>query len=126
MVVSGLQSRKGFLRRYTRNDFVAARKLLEITGIADIERCPIGDISGGQMQRALLCRALIADPLLLILDEPTTYVDSYFEEELYELLYQLNNEPRDMAIVIVSHNATALDGIAKRTVHVDGTILGCQ
>jgi zinc transport system ATP-binding protein len=119
VVVSGLQSGKGFSRRYTRADFCRARKLLEMTGIAELERRPIGEISGGQMQRTLLCRALIADPLLLILDEPTTYVDSHFEEELYALLRELNDK---MAIVIVSHDTAALVGTAKRALRVDGSI----
>ena len=52
------------------------------------------------MQRALLCRAVIADPKLLILDEPANFVDNRFEKELYRTLQELN---RRMAVVIVSH-----------------------
>jgi zinc transport system ATP-binding protein len=123
VVVSGLQSSKGFAKRYTRADFDRARKLLKMTGIAKLERQPIGETSGGQMQRALLCRALIAAPRLLILDEPTTYVDSSFESELRELLQKLNGEPERMSIVVVSHDTTTLAGMAKRVVHVDGKII---
>ncbi|MDR2912963.1 MAG: metal ABC transporter ATP-binding protein [Alistipes sp.] len=91
VVVSGLQGERGFRRRYMRDDFARARKLLKMTGISAIERRPVGEISGGQMQRALLCRALIAAPRLLILDEPATYVDSGFESELYDILRELHN-----------------------------------
>lgn len=131
VVASGLQAEKGFSRRYSRADFDKARNLLKTTGIAQIERRPIGDISGGQMQRALLCRALIAKPRLLILDEPTTYVDSDFERELYGLLRELNggstmpnatDSPDGMAVMMVSHNVTTLTDVAKRIVHIDGTI----
>lgn len=121
VVVSGLQLDRRFSRRYTWGDFAHARKLLKMTGITNIERRPIGEISGGQMQRALLCRALIAEPRLLILDEPSTYVDRDFEEELYSLLRRLNSD--GMPVVIVSHDAASLAGLAGRVVHVDGTII---
>ena len=57
-------------------------QLLEMAGIADIAERQISEISGGQMQRALLCRAVILEPKLLILDEPTNFVDNQFENEL--------------------------------------------
>lgn len=113
VVVSGLQAEKKFTKRYTREDFIRARKLLKMTGIADLEKRSTGEISGGQMQRALLCRALISDPRMLVLDEPATYIDEKFEAELYEILRELN---RRMAIVMVSHDANALAGIANRII----------
>ncbi len=78
-----------------------ASELLEEMGIAGLHRKAIGELSGGQMQRAFLCRALISDPRLLILDEPDTYVDNQFEGELYEKLRVLNEK---MAILLVSHD----------------------
>jgi zinc transport system ATP-binding protein len=122
VVVSGLQAEKGFTRRYTRMDFTRARNLLKITEIAHLEQSPIGEISGGQMQRALLGRALIAEPRLLILDEPNTFIDNHFESELYGLLRKLNEE-RGTAIVMVSHDTAAIAGIAGSIVTVDGTLL---
>jgi zinc transport system ATP-binding protein len=138
VVTSGLQTEKGFLGRYTREDFAKARNLLNLTGIASLERRPIGEISGGQMQRALLCRALIAEPRLLILDEPTTYIDGRFEEELYALLQKLNDgtarsavsdaplasnaTPCRMAIVMVSHDTAALRSVARKIIRVDGVV----
>ncbi len=116
VVVSGLQSEK---RRYTKDDFVRARKLLEMTGIGDLEKRPIGEISGGQMQRALLCRALISEPRLLILDEPATYVDNRFEGELYEILKQLNDR---MAIMMVSHDIGTITSVVKSIVCVNRTV----
>ncbi len=124
VVVSGLQAEKGFSHRYNRANFVRARKLMETIGIAELERRPIGEVSGGEMQRALLCRALIAEPRLLILDEPTTYVDSRFEEELYGILRELNGGGSGRAIVMVSHDAAALAGLTKTIFHVDGTVVG--
>ncbi|MDR0907451.1 MAG: ABC transporter ATP-binding protein [Rikenellaceae bacterium] len=116
VVVSGLQGEKRLGSRYRKADFDKARKLLEMTGIADLEKRPVGEISGGQMQRALLCRALIAEPRLLILDEPTTYVDNRFEGELYEILHRLNDR---MAIVMVSHDVGTITSVVRSIVCVN-------
>jgi zinc transport system ATP-binding protein len=75
--------------------------LLSEMGIFDIKDKAIGELSGGQMQRVYLCRALISEPKILILDEPDTFVDNRFEGELYEKLRVLND---DMAIILVSHD----------------------
>lgn len=116
VVMSGLQSSHGFTRRYTREDRRRAAGLLEKTGIADTADKPIGEISGGQMQRAMLCRAIISDPRLLILDEPTTYVDNRFEKELYTLLQELS---RHMAIVMVSHDIGTITSVVRSIVCVN-------
>ncbi len=115
-VVSGLQARRGFTARYTRDDYRKARELLSRTGIEPVARQPIGEISGGQMQRALLCRALISDPRLLILDEPANFVDNRFENELYRLLTELN---RHMAVVMVSHDIGTITSVVKEIVCVN-------
>lgn len=76
VVMSGLQGQRGFHARYASGDRAKAQELLRTAGIDGIARKPIGEISGGQMQRALLCRAVISDPKLLILDEPANFVDN--------------------------------------------------
>lgn len=101
VVLSGLSARKGLFGRYGRRERLRASELLEETGIGRLTRRTVGELSGGELQRVLLCRALISDPQLLILDEPTTFVDNRFEKELYELLAELN---RRMAILMVSHD----------------------
>ena len=77
------------------------KDLLKEMGIYEIKDKAIGELSGGQMQRVFLCRALISEPKVLMLDEPDTFVDNRFEGELYEKLRILNN---DMAIILVSHD----------------------
>lgn len=101
VILSGLMSEKRLYKRYTSEDISKADELMKRTGIWDYRKSNIGEISGGQMQRALLCRAIISSPRILILDEPITYVDSNFENELYQILDELNKE---MAIVMVSHD----------------------
>ncbi len=119
VVLSGLQALKSFTRRYTQEDRARAAQLLELTGIAETAHRPIGEVSGGQMQRALLCRAIIARPRLLILDEPANFVDNRFENELYRLLQQLNDE---MAVVMVSHDIGTITSVVKDVVCVNRTV----
>ena len=88
--MSGLLSEKGLCRPYTRADRRKATELLRKYGMADYLSRPIGELSGGQMQRVFLCRAIISSPRILILDEPTTYVDSNFEKEFYPILQELS------------------------------------
>ncbi len=100
LVCSGLQG--GALRRkITSSDKAYCCELLEMTGISDISGRQIGELSGGQLQRAMLCRSIVSRPDLLILDEPTTYVDSRFQDNFYSILEKLNST---MSIIIVSHD----------------------
>ena len=116
VVLSGLQGRRGFSSRYTKEDRARAMELLAASGIADTARSPIGEVSGGQMQRALLARAVISDPKLLILDEPANFVDNKFEKELYRTLHELNAR---MAIVMVSHDIGTITSVVKEIVCVN-------
>lgn len=119
VVMSGLQAEKGLFSRYTAADRKRAMKLLEMAGIEAIAERQINEISGGQMQRALLCRAVILEPKLLILDEPTNFVDNQFENELYTLLRRLNER---MAIVMVSHDLGTITSVVKSIVCVNRTV----
>ena len=119
VVMSGLQSKKKFFSHYTKEDREKAMQLLEMAGIADIAERQISEISGGQMQRALLCRAVILNPKLLILDEPTNFVDNKFENELYTLLHHLNEH---MAIVMVSHDLGTITSVVKSIVCVNRSV----
>lgn len=116
VVLSGLQGRRSLLTHYTKADKAKALELLEMAGVAPLARNPIGEVSGGQMQRALLCRAVISDPRLLILDEPANFVDNRFEGELYRTLRELNER---MAIVMVSHDVGTISSVVKEIVCVN-------
>lgn len=101
VVLSGLMSSKGKHARYNKSDKAKALHILQMMGVAHLRDKSIGQLSGGQMQRVFLGRAIISEPRLLILDEPNTFVDNKFEHDLYELLHQLNHK---MAILMVSHD----------------------
>lgn len=98
---------------------VKVESLLAELGINDIRNKAIGELSGGQMQRVFLCRALLSNPKLLILDEPDTFVDNRFEGELYEKLRLLNEE---MAIVLVSHDVGTISSYVKTIACVNNTL----
>jgi zinc transport system ATP-binding protein len=84
--------------------------VLHELGIENLASKLVGELSGGQMQKVFLGRALISNPKLLILDEPDTYVDSRFENELYQKLKELNNR---MAILLVSHDVGTISAHVK-------------
>ncbi len=119
VVLSGLLEKKGIFGGYSREQKLVADKLMQQVGIEHLQNKSIGQLSGGQLQRALLCRALISEPQVLILDEPNTYVDSNFEGELYEMLRKLNDR---MAVVMVSHDLGTITSYVKTIACVNGTL----
>ena len=111
VVLTGLiYGTSGVFKHYSKADKTKATETLKKIGICDIKDTAIGELSGGQMQKVLLARALVSSPRLLILDEPNTFVDNQFEGELYEILKELNHE---MAIIIVSHDLGTISSYVK-------------
>jgi len=110
VVLSGFMSKQSHLYRNNRQEKETARDLLVQMGIAHLEKKTVGELSGGQLQRVFVSRAIISSPQLLILDEPDTYVDNKFESDLYELLRQLNKR---MAIIMVSHDVGTISAYVK-------------
>lgn len=110
VVLSGLFGQRGIFQRYKKSDFELVQYWLNYAGISHLSKKRFGTLSGGQRQRVLLCRALVSDPDLLILDEPNTFVDNRFEGELYELLKRLN-ETR--AIMVVTHDLGTISSYVK-------------
>lgn len=101
VILSGLSIEKSLTSRFTPAQREKGKQIIARMGLEGLERRAIGQLSGGQLQRALLGRAIISDPSALILDEPSTYIDKRFEARLYELLAEINKE---CAIILVSHD----------------------
>lgn len=101
VVQSGLSKQKPLLKSFTRQQHEQVREVIERMGLQGLENRAIGQLSGGQLQRALLGRAIVSSPDVVILDEPSTYIDKRFEAKLYELLDEINKE---RAIILVSHD----------------------
>jgi zinc transport system ATP-binding protein len=109
-VLHGRLGRRAWWRPLNGSDRQAADAALAATEVEDLAARPINRLSGGQLQRVLIARALATEPELLLLDEPTAHVDSRAEHGLFDLLAGLRQR---MTIVIVSHDV----GLVSR--HVD-------
>ena len=101
VVLSGLSKSKSLFAKYTKQHHQQVAETLERMQISDLKDRHIGALSGGQLQRVLLARAIVSKPDVVILDEPNTYIDRRFQKQMYEMLEQINKE---CAIIIVSHD----------------------
>jgi zinc transport system ATP-binding protein len=107
--------------RVTADEREQARAVLARVGGERLLDAPLTGLSGGEMQRVFLARAIVNDPALLLLDEPTAGVDARGRAEFLELL-ALVAEREDVAAVLVTHNATAGRRLADRVVYLDGQV----
>ena len=110
VILSGLMIQKGIVARMSANDRVRAKDVINELGLEGIGRSPLTELSGGQLQRVFLGRAIIGSPELLLLDEPDNFVDTTFENDFYEKLHQLNER---MAILLVSHDVGTISSHVK-------------
>lgn len=101
VVMSGLSKSKRLFARYTKTHHQQVEDCLERMQLTELKDRHIGSLSGGQLQRVLLARAIVSKPDVVILDEPNTYIDRRFQKQMYEMLEQINKE---CAIIIVSHD----------------------
>ena len=102
-------------RRCSAEQRQRVEAVIDRMGLNDLARRPIGELSGGELQRAMLGRAIVAHPRLLVLDEPNTYMDRRFGDTLGDLLSEINCEA---AVVLVSHDPGALRPLIKNMAFV--------
>lgn len=96
---------------------------LALIGLEEQRRNAIGELSGGQLQRALLGRAIISDPRVLILDEPLSYIDKRFESQMYDII---DNLATHTTILLVSHEMSTIAAMANRHLIVDQEAHECS
>lgn len=113
----GAGMRLGFYRKADRE---AAEQVLKRLELHDVRHRPFSDLSGGQSQRVLIARALVSNPELLLLDEPTANVDIAVETQLYDLLDQLN---QTMTIVLVTHDLGFVSSSVKNVACVNRRVV---
>lgn len=105
VLMGRMAGRSSILLRFNQQDEAVVDNLLEMLEIDNLKDRQIGQLSGGQMQRVLIARALAVQPRILILDEPTASVDSASKNKIYDTLQELN---ADMTIIIVTHDVGAV------------------
>ncbi|MDR1527360.1 MAG: ATP-binding cassette domain-containing protein [Dysgonamonadaceae bacterium] len=114
VIASGLCSEKNMTNVQKKERI---HETIQSMGLHAIASKPIGELSGGQLQRTLLARAIINRPGLLILDEPNTYIDNVFETYFYDLLREMN---QTTAIVLISHDRNAVTTLTKKVLTLNG------
>jgi zinc transport system ATP-binding protein len=105
---------------HRRDDREAARRALGEVEALDLAKRRIGTLSGGQLQRVLLARALVSSPEILILDEPTANIDQRVESDVFDLLATLN---RRLTILLVSHDIAFISGYVSRVACLNRTLV---
>jgi zinc transport system ATP-binding protein len=119
VVLSGLMINKSSVARITPEDKKKAESIMSELGLIDIKNSTLNELSGGQLQRVFLGRAIIGSPALLLLDEPDNFVDANFENDFYQKLHDLNDR---MAILMVSHDVGTISSHVKSFACVNGNL----
>lgn len=110
----------GFFNRFTKSDQRKVNEVLDCLGILNLASRPINELSGGQRQKVLLARALVTDPKLLILDEPTANIDPPSRKQIYHILQELNKK---MTILMISHDDQHIMDVATSNVFIDKRVI---
>ncbi|WP_017793110.1 ABC transporter ATP-binding protein [Leucobacter salsicius] len=119
LVRRGRHPHLGFTRRWGAGDEAAVREALALTGMGEFASRSVDELSGGQRQRAWIAMALAQDPSILLLDEPTTYLDIAHQIEVLDLLTDINRA-RGTTVVMVLHDLNLAARYAERLVAVVG------
>lgn len=123
IVMMGLYSQIGLFRRPGKKDEIRVRQVLEMVEMEDRIDDPIGHLSGGQQQRIFLARALVSNPDLILLDEPTAAIDPGTQMRLIELITDLQQE-LDLTILFITHDVNHLIGRVDRVMYLNQKLLG--
>lgn len=114
VVKSGLTKKVGLLKRMPKDVDLKVQEALKSVGMEEFRSRNIGQLSGGQQQRVFIARALISNPKILILDEPTVGIDHENVQSFYDMLATLNEE-QNKTIILVTHD---VDTVSNRISHV--------
>jgi zinc transport system ATP-binding protein len=110
VVKMGRLGHKNWWQRYDRKDNHLIAEALEKVEMLHLRKRAIGELSGGQRQRTYIARALVTQPKILLLDEPTASVDPHGSASIYELLRELNQR---LTILMISHDMGAISSYVK-------------
>ena len=118
----GLLSLKRFPKRLNRADKEKIDLTLDELGILDLKLKLIGELSGGQLQRVLLARAIVNDPELLVLDEPTAALDPETRGRFYAMISDINRS-RGVTVMLVTHDSGTIGEHASKMLYLDKKLL---
>lgn len=118
IVLSGNLGKMGARPFYGKTERQKSASSLDLLGITDLKKQSFGDLSGGQKQKVLLARALVATSRLLFLDEPSNNLDYASRKEFYQILRRLNRDS-NLTIVMITHDLDADDLIGDKVLAID-------
>jgi zinc transport system ATP-binding protein len=119
-VLQGRLGKTRLIGGYRRQDHELAHQSLEEVELADLAHRPLTSLSGGQLQRVLIARALACQPEILILDEPTAHIDPKVEEGVFELLKRFNQK---LTVLVVSHDIGFISRYITRVACLNRTLV---
>ncbi len=120
VVLMGRLGQGRIIGGYSRNDKAVCQRVMQETEVINLSQRRIDRLSGGQLQRVLVARALACEPHILLLDEPTANIDMRVENELFDLLKILNKR---MTILVVSHDIAFISGYVQRVACLNRTLI---
>ena len=123
-VMLGRTPQAGLFHGTSAKDRQKVEEALKLFGIFDLKDRKIGQLSGGQSQRVFLAKAMVADPKLLLLDEPTSGVDTSSKAEFYQTLERLNKET-EVTVILCSHDIGVITKIANRVLCINRSQFFC-
>ena len=121
LVRLGLCGKTGLLRPFSDGDLKFVETLLTTVGIRELADEPVGRLSGGQLQRVFIARALAARPKILLLDEPTTGIDRSGQEQFIRFIRSLKNELA-LTIVLIGHDLRTIIELSDRVACLNVTV----
>lgn len=122
VVFFGLLAGKKWPKKIRQEDKCTVHAMLEKLGIADMKDKLISELSGGQQQKVLLARALVSEPELLILDEPSTALDPNSREQFFALLKEMHRTKRT-TILLITHDTGYIGEYATKLLYIDRTLV---
>lgn len=123
-VLLGRIPRTGLFHRAGAGDRKKVEEMLKLFGIFELKDRKIGQLSGGQSQRVFLAKAMVAEPKLLLLDEPTSGVDTTSKGEFYSVLERLNRD-QGLTVILSSHDIGVITKIANRVLCINRSQFFC-
>ncbi|MTI69890.1 MAG: metal ABC transporter ATP-binding protein [Firmicutes bacterium] len=123
VILMGKLTKEMFFHRYSDKEMKKVREIMDAFGLLKYQDRQIGQLSGGQIQKVMIARALIMEPDILLLDEPTASLDSNAKSEIYKILKNIN---KDKTIIMVSHDlevvSSYIESVAclNKTLHYHG------
>jgi zinc transport system ATP-binding protein len=122
VIAMGLIPKIPFPRRITKSYRSSVQRVLSLMDISNLNKKGIGELSGGQLQRVIIARALINEPDLLVLDEPITALDPETRERFFSILSDINKNKK-VTIILITHDMGSAGKYASKFLFFDRKII---